>query len=385
MGENAPLVTDRRRSRPRIRPILFLIVLCLLGAAGLYAFTLLRGGGALSQAIGPGDPSLNPVERIGLSAYLQARAAALSHPAGPDPAPIQFEVLPGETAGDVAARLAQLGLIPDSDLLAFYMRYNGLDAGIEAGHFTLQRTMTVAEIAGILSHATPTSISLRVTEGWRAEQIAASLEPAGLTITAAEFLGLLNARPIQFSFVSEIPGTATLEGFLFPDTYTFDPDAAAFDVLATMLQNFDRRLSPEIREAASARALQLYDVVTLASIVEREAVEADERPLIASVFSNRLALGMRLEADPTVQYAVSQAPNWWKRPLTIEDLNFDSPYNTYLYLGLPPGPIANPGLSAIQAVIYSSETPYLYFRARCDGSGRHEFSVTYEEHLSKGC
>ncbi len=376
---------SKRRPYRAIRLLLFLAVLTLLCGSVAYAALLLSGGNPGGADIGPGHPSLNAAERLALAAYLQVRAGDLSKIAGADPAPIAFEVTAGETASGVATRLAQVGLITDAELLAYYLRYNGLDSQIEAGHFVLKRTMTLAEIANTLGHATPNSATLRVIEGWRAEQIAAALQPAGMNIGPGEFLDLLSARPEQFSFVASLPGDRGLEGFLFPDTYVFQPDATAFDVLTVMLANFDRRVTPEMRLAAEAQGLSMFEAITLAAIVEREAVVPEERPVIASVYLNRLELGIKLDADPTVQYAVGQAPDWWKKPLTQDDLNFDSPYNTYVYPGLPRGPIANPGLSSIQAVIYSADTNYLYFRAACDGSGRHEFSETYEEHLTKGC
>jgi UPF0755 protein len=128
--------------------------------------------------------------------------------------------------------------------------------------------------------------------------------------------------------------------------------------------------------------------VALASIVERESMETEEQPLIASVFYNRLAQGMKLESDPTVQYAVGYneaQKTWWTNPLSTADLQHDSPYNTYLFAGLPPGPISSPSLSALQAVAYPAETPYLFFRAQCDGSGRHNFARTYKEHVKNTC
>jgi UPF0755 protein len=127
--------------------------------------------------------------------------------------------------------------------------------------------------------------------------------------------------------------------------------------------------------------------VTLASIVEREAAVAEEMPQIASVFLNRLALGMKLDADPTVQFALGRQPDggWWKAGLTFADLEIDSPFNTYRFAGLPPGPIANPGLASLEAVAQPTETVYLFFRAACDGSGRHLFAVTFEEHQANAC
>ena len=154
-----------------------------------------------------------------------------------------------------------------------------------------------------------------------------------------------------------------------------------------MLEGFARRVDAETRQAFDQRGLSLLSAVTLASIVEREAALAEERPLIASVFLNRLAMGMKLQADPTVQHAMGLQPDgsWWKSPLTATDLGTDSPYNTYVYAGLPPAPIANPGLASLRAVAFPAATPYYYFRTACDSTGAHLFAETFEEHLHNGC
>jgi UPF0755 protein len=155
-----------------------------------------------------------------------------------------------------------------------------------------------------------------------------------------------------------------------------------------LLLEFSNTLSYEIKAGIEQQGLSLYEGVILASIVEREAILAEEMPIIASVFYNRLAIGMRLETDPTVQYAIGYNPGqgtWWTNPLSLSDLQIDSPYNTYLYPGLPPSPISNPSITALQAVAFPAQTPYYYFRAACDGSGRHNFSETYDQHLSNAC
>jgi UPF0755 protein len=177
--------------------------------------------------------------------------------------------------------------------------------------------------------------------------------------------------------------TRSLEGFLSPNTYRFMPDATAQDVIAAMLADFTTRFDQSYRDRARELGLTPYEVVIIASIVEREAVVAEERPTIAAVFLNRVRLGMRLEADPTVQYAIGYQEaegRWWKTPLLLSDLrDTDSPYNTYMYAGLPPGPICSPGFAAIEAVLWPEDVDYLYFVARGDGS--HAFSRTFDEHL----
>jgi UPF0755 protein len=155
-----------------------------------------------------------------------------------------------------------------------------------------------------------------------------------------------------------------------------------------LVGEFSENLTPEVRDGINNQALDLHQAVTLASIVEREAVVGEEMPMIASVLLNRLAIGMPLEADSTAQYGRGFNPEqntWWTNPLSTSDLQFDSPYNTYLYPGLPPGPIANPSLRALRAVAFPAQSPYYFFRATCDNSGKHTFSETFEEHLGKGC
>jgi UPF0755 protein len=155
-----------------------------------------------------------------------------------------------------------------------------------------------------------------------------------------------------------------------------------------MVGHFNDQLTPDLPQAYQREKLSVLQAITLASIVQREAMVESEQPIIASVFLNRLAAGMKLESDPTVQYALgydADQKTWWVNPLSTEQLGINSPYNTYVVSGLPPGPICNPSLSALQAVAFPAKTPYYYFRATCDGSGRHNFSKTFAEHLLNAC
>jgi UPF0755 protein len=187
---------------------------------------------------------------------------------------------------------------------------------------------------------------------------------------------------------SHIPYGVSLEGFLFPGVYSVPRSARAGDLVLVLLNGFEQKVAADLLSRFENQGLELYEAVTLASIVEREAVLDEEKPLIASVFLNRLRLSMKLDADPTVQYAVGfnfEQNTWWSNPLTFEHLRFDSPYNTYLYAGLPPTPIANAGLASLQAVAFPADAAFLYFRADCDGSGAHVFSYTLEEHNANSC
>lgn len=376
-------MAHRRRRRATVRWLI------ALGAALFFCGAI---GAALlprwNRADGPAGPALSgsPLD-WGLGLYLLLRQGDLQRPAGDDPTPVAFVIRPGQSVAEVAQALEEAGLIRDALLFRAYVRYHGLDREIEAGEYTLNRTMTIPQIAEALRSGRAAEWTVRIREGLRLEEVAEAV--AAQTHLSAQAV-LAAARDgarwrSEFPFLVDLPPGATLEGYLFPDTYRLARDATAEDLIRRMLENFGRKVTPEKIAAARARGLTLHQVVTLASIVEREAVVPEERPLIASVYLNRLAAGMKLDADPTVQYALGYQPDgrtWWKSPLTLEDLQVDSPYNTYRYPGLPPGPIANPGLASIEAVLNPAQTDYLYFMADCiRKDGRHWFARTQEEHL----
>ena len=271
------------------------------------------------------------------------------------------------------------------------MRYNGLDQGIEAGDFELAYNMSMPEIAQALQNAIVREVNVTIPEGWRAEQVAELLDEQGILDSDSFMAAVRVGDPValglgQYAFLAGRTGKPSLEGYLFPDTYRLPARASSGEVLAAMLNNFDEKVGPGIRAAAADSGMSLQDAVTLASIVEREAVQADERPLIASVYRNRLANacpdvgGPYLQADPTVQYARGRPGDWWWKPESIEDSAFvQEPYNTYLNPGLPPGPIASPGLSALEAAVNPAETAYCFFVATGE-DGRHVFARTLAEH-----
>ncbi|HBY97414.1 MAG TPA: endolytic transglycosylase MltG [Chloroflexi bacterium] len=302
--------------------------------------------------------------------------------AGDDPTPVVFTVEPGENAATIAAALEKAGLIRDEQLFRWLLRYRGADQSLEAGTFQLNRTMTMDEIIVALQQGRLEEISVTLPEGWRAEQVATALEAQGL-FPASEYLAVVSdPSRFDYDFLRDLPPGATLEGFLFPDTYRVIKEQITPEAFVRMqLETFNQRLTPEMRRAAQERRMTLFQAVILASIVEREAVVAEERPLIAGVFINRWQDGILLNADPTVQYALGrQDGQWWKRPLLLEDLEVQSPYNTYKVPGLPPGPICNPGADALRATVSAPPTEFYYFVARGDDSGAHVFAKTFEEH-----
>jgi UPF0755 protein len=374
------------------RAIIFLLTLIIFfGGIGLAGYWLVgrRSGSSATGGVTIAAPT--SLEDFFISFYLDTRQAELTTPAGDDPKAIVFTVEPGESVTQIASRLQSEGLVRDAQLFRLYLRYSKLDSGVEAGQFTLKKTMTIPQIAQALqSGKRGDELTLTIPEGRRIEEVAA-LVAQQTPISATTFLSLTrDARPwaAQYPFLAELPPGASLEGYLFPDTYRLPKDVTAADAVARMLANFDHRVTPAMRDKLAAQKRTLFQAVTLASIVERESAAAQERPVIASVYSNRLKTGMALDADPTVQYAMAsakkQAP-WWPQ-LTQEDYrSVQSPYNTYLNPDLPPGPIASPGLSSIQAAIEPAQTNFYFFRASCNRDGTHLFSKTLEEHAAKAC
>lgn len=368
-----------------LRLLVFLIALLAVGVivigSGWYVLTQgLSGGGAEVSRPSEGEEAPS-IKDIFIGLYLQYRQSDLDQPASYDDTPVTFVVEPGESATTIAARLEELGLITDGELFRMFIRYHELDANLEAGEYVLRPNMTMAEIAETLQHARIEEVAVTIPEGWRAEQIAQMLAKENI-VDGDEFMALVRGGKFDYSLLRDRPEESSLEGFLFPETYRIPAQAGARDLIERMLSTLDERFTPEMRQLAAEQGMTIYEVITLASIVEREAVLAEERPIIADVFLNRLEQDMYLRADPTVQYAKGHdatTGQWWA-PVAVEDWEaVDSPYNTYLYPGLPPGPICSPGLSAIQAVLEPADTEYLFFLAKGDGS--HAFATTYEEHL----
>jgi len=295
-------------------------------------------------------------------------------------------VAPGSTANDIGAELQRRGLIRSSLFFRIAADQSGAGTSLAAGDYELSKSMSATEIIQVLAKGqVKRGLVATIPEGWRSEQIADRLEQTGFA-SRDEFLGAV-AAPLSVPGF-DVLGTAApprLEGYLFPETYEVPQRVLGARAAELMVRMFGQRVGDAVR-ASSETKLTQQQVITLASIVEREAKVASERPTIASVYLNRLTANMPLQADPTVQYAVAThdgpaaaAYNYW-RNLTPADLQLDSPYNTYLIAGLPPGPICNPGEASIRAVLQPATTNYLYFVATTDGSGAHLFARTLDEH-----
>lgn len=297
---------------------------------------------------------------------------------------VMFHVGNGDTVGTIGDRLSREGLIGNPWLFKLDARVRGLASKLEVGDYPLRKNMSVDETVSALSTYHAKTVPVTIPEGFRMEQTAQALDARG--IDGAAFLReARHPSDLSASILASLPRGKSLEGYLYPNTYDvplhFSGRAFARDMVATL----DRVFTQKMRARARAEHLTVYQVLTLASIVEREAHVPQERPIIASVYLNRLNRKMgsqvnwRLQADPTVQYVVGTPARWWPL-LTVDQLRANSPYNTYLHRGLPPGPIASPGLSSIRAVLYPAHTRYLYFLAK--GHGRHAFAETYQQQLA---
>lgn len=369
----------------RILLVLILLAACTVAALGVGAADRLPR--LVAEKFGPASPSLGLPQRIIYALRLLGSESSLLTPLDPRGQPRDFTVSLGESVNSIAFRLEEEHFIDNAAAFRTYLVYAGIDTAVRAGKYQLSPSMTAVQIARKLQNAVPEEVEFHILPGWRAEEIANSLPTSGLSVGPDEFLQIVNTPPADL-VPQGFPQVDTLEGFLMPGEYTIKRGINPHDLVKLFVDRFDQKVTAEIRDGFAKQGLALDQGVTLASVVQREAVVVDEQPIIASVFYNRLADGMKLESDPTVQYAIGYDGNkqtWWKNPLSTEDLQIDSRYNTYRYAGLPPGPISNPGIEALRAVAYPAQTQYFYFRALCDGSGRHAFSVTYDEHLKNAC
>jgi UPF0755 protein len=372
----------RRYKLSPLKLVIFAVVIGALVLAGSTWAQRVRGAGA-------GNAQLSGLDKWVVATYLDLiRNNDLTRPISNDPTPQAFVVEPGDSVAEIGKRLEAQGLIRDGDLFRMYVRLKGLDSTINAGTFTLRPNMNIEEIALALQRAQAREVQVSIPEGKRLEEVAELLQQQ-LGIDAERFKSLARRADYDYAFLKDLPEGASLEGYLFPDTYRLPENPTAQDVILRMLDNFGQKAAP-LLEQAKAQGKNPHDVLTLASIVEREAVLPEERPTIASVYENRLKVGQPLQADPTTQYALGYQADqqaWWKKGLTLDDLKYVDPagYNTYVNPALPPGPIASPGLSAIQAVISPAQTNFYYFVAACNGDGSHQFSATFEEHQTKLC
>ncbi len=317
--------------------------------------------------------------------------------------PFNLRISEDDDGETLAKALSDGDMIRSELYFTTALRLSGND--LAPGTYTLRHGMSVNDILDEITmeseddsedaegtRAAVETVELVFPEGRRIGEMAEVVEEADLPWGAEEFLAAVEEVPRdRFDFLDSLPDELSLEGYLFPASYQINSDWSPEDLVITMLGKFGDEFQPSMEERAEEMGMSINEVVTLASIVEREAAVEDERPTIAQVYLNRLEsteTNGLLQADPTVQYVLGDEDDWW--PVlepgdTERDEVVDSPYNTYLTPGLPPGPIANPGLKSILAVLSPDGSDYYYFVAKDDGTGEHAFASTYPEQLQNEC
>jgi UPF0755 protein len=284
-----------------------------------------------------------------------------------------IEIPQGAGSRAIGDRLVAAGVIRDSATFRIALYMSGQGRHLQAGEYRFDRPMTPFDVIDKIARGDVVVITVTFREGLSIAEMSKIFESHGLG-KAAEFVAAANdPEPVR-----ELDAEATdLEGYLFPDTYPLARKTDAAQLVRLMVQRFAHAFSPDLRQKAAERSLSIRQTVTLASIVEKETGRADERPLVAAVYANRLRIGMALQCDPTVIYALQRAGKY-NGNLKREDLSMDSPYNTYRNPGLPPGPIASPGRAALEAAVQPAPANFLYFVSKNDGS--HAFAGTLDQH-----
>lgn len=291
-------------------------------------------------------------------------------------APVDMRVNEGASLSSIAADLKGAGVIENEFIFKLIARVSG--TGIyQMGMHSFNPSMSYRKIIKELERMPEVeSYKITIPEGYELRQIVDKLEKEGL-INREVFMREVETGNFDYDFVKNIPARENrLEGYLYPDTYSFTGNESEHEIITVMLDNFNKKVIPVYEQSGVAQSLD--EIIKLASVIEREAAGEDDRAKVASVFVNRINKGMKLESCATVQYILKER----KSVLSNEDTLIDSPYNTYMYAGLPIGPIASPGIKSIEAAISPAQTNYMYFLANADGSGS-VFSETYEEHLQK--
>lgn len=296
----------------------------------------------------------------------------LHQPANPSNSKVRFVVPPGATFHEVADTLHRAGLIDNVTVFDLYARYKHLDRNVQAGAYELSRNLNMIQILTALQTAIPEEVYVAIPEGYTIKKTAASLDKGGV-IKGSDYMAQAVTGPYSYDFLNGLPPGTSLEGFLFPDTYLIPRTGTAKQLITLQLDTFNKQWTDSRKALAAERHLTPQQVVIIASMIEREARFDVDRPLVASVIYNRLSQGWPLQIDATVLYAKGV----WQSSVTTADRKIDSPYNTYLHTGLPPGPIANPGIKAIDAALQPATTGYFFYLS--DPQGHNHYARTNEE------
>jgi UPF0755 protein len=285
-----------------------------------------------------------------------------------------IHVSPGSSSRDIGNLLSEVGVIRSKTAFAIASRLLGLEQRLQAGDYRLSPGMDLLQIMQHLQAGRVVTVRVTIPEGLTLEAIASRLAEADL-VDRERFIALARDDRLIYGDNSPIDKpTHSLEGYLFPDTYFFVRNQPEEEIIKRMVHRFIQVVGPKMEDMELPAGFSWHEIITLASIIEKEVMVSREAPLVSAVFWNRLQIGMPLQSDPTVQFAMERP----QRKLYYSDLALDSPYNTYKYRGLPPGPIASPGLNSIKAALKPADVEYLYFVAK--GDGTHAFSRTFQQH-----
>lgn len=296
-----------------------------------------------------------------------------------------IDILPGMGSRKIADILKREGMIRSKWLFITYVTIRGASSDLKPGRYYF--TPAIVNIVDDLVRGGTIERNIVIPEGWTAKEIGEYFEKENV-LSRVEFERLVGAEGLiyfrtRFEFLRNVSESAGLEGYLFPDTYRIFVGSSAEEIIVKMLENFGKKVAPELRQEVFRQKKTLYEIVTMASLIEKEVAADEDRAIVSGILWKRLKIGIPLQVDATIAYIKRQMVNGTLRmannhKISIDDTKIDSPYNTYKYRGLPKGPISNPGLSAIRAAIYPEESPYFYYLSAPDG--RTIFSKTFEEH-----
>jgi UPF0755 protein len=314
---------------------------------------------------------------IGAYFYIQDQLKAVE-PTGKE---VKVTIPSGSSAEKIGYILEDSGLIRNAQMFKWYVRLQKDGNHFQAGKYSIQSGSSMDEIIAMLKNGEVVrdNVKFTIPEGWNVVQIAERLSANGL-VDKDLFLKEINEGQFDYEWMNDLPEREDvpyrLEGFLFPETYEIEKNSTEHEIINKMLAQFDKEWKPEWREDLKQKGISTYNAIVLASIVEREVVADKERPIVAGIFYNRINDGWLLQSCATVQFVLGKQ----RDHITYEDLEVKSPYNTYLNEGLPPGPIANPGRTSLEAVVFPEKTDYFFFVTKKDGSQEHLFAKTYNEH-----
>jgi UPF0755 protein len=283
---------------------------------------------------------------------------------------ITFTVQSGWSDDEIAANLQKLGIIRSSYFFKFYAILSFQHSNLQAGEYSLSPKMSVYDIVNKMAKGDVIRDTVVILEGWNIKDIGKYLESKG--ICKQDYFVSLAAKDYSesFSFLEDKPKNAGLEGYLFPDTYEIAKGESCEDILIAMLANFDQKLTPALRAEIKSQKKSIFDIITMASLIEKEVKTIEDKKIVSGILWKRIAIGMPLQIDATIVYITGNAN------ISSKDKTINSPYNTYKYYGLPKGPISNPGMDSITAAVYPTKTDYLYYLT----DGKTIFSETLEEH-----